>query len=353
MTHARGFTVLALLLIVLAVVIGGAGYFYSNISTSSPAAVPHNEAQDSPGFASWLPVGSVAGDYAITPQSVSCFNEAISEADRASFQVSSAGIYAKDKVHVYHCVEIVTGADPTTFKAFEKGPTGFLDDPGHADVNRAGYGLDSAHVFIWGTLMPNADPSTFTFVLAKSLSYSYAYTKDKAHVFYGGQAIAGADPATFVPLYDTEGRAVEMFKDAKRVFAFQEDQEGNVKISSVPEADPATFSPDASGLFARDRTHIYGIEGNSHTTVIIGADPHTFMLLGTVTGDPGDGFSYFKDAQRVYYEDTEFYKTPPPDSWKIRPVQGADSGTFEVKTGNETFDARDKSHTYLGGKVVQ
>jgi hypothetical protein len=92
--------------------------------------------------------------------------------------------------------------------------------------------------------------------------------------------------------------------------------------------------------YAKDNAHVYwfDIVGNDEplkakVEVLPGADPYTF--------DPRvGGYAYTMDKSHVYYD------------WFL--VPGADPQTFTEIAGNlREYDAQDKNHKYLLGKIVQ
>lgn len=105
-------------------------------------------------------------------------------------------------------------------------------------------------------------------------------------------------------------------------------------------ADVATFSPidDASGKstdYSKDKAHVY-----LGTTVVMGADPATFSVVGgPYKTSGGTQYYYAKDKRYVYVNNLV--------------IANADPATFAVVSGSTTINARDKNHTYLDGRIIQ
>jgi hypothetical protein len=114
-------------------------------------------------------------------------------------------------------------------------------------------------------------------------------------------------------------------------------------------ADPSTFvvsvgepNGNATGV-AKDKNNVYFT--SDADSIVPGADPATFEVIADVNiEDIWDGY-YAKDKNNVYFV---FEKTG------VNIIPGADPRTFEpVSDLSGQIDARDKSHTYSDGKIVQ
>jgi hypothetical protein len=129
-----------------------------------------------------------------------CGDESMSGVDVSSFQVYPGSGYAKDMNAVYYpillmsdhytdcatmiCVKyVVEGAQPSSFKYLEKD-----------------YALDGNTVYYRGEIITVADVRSFK-VLAGPKKFCIAV--DKSHVYIGGIVIPNADPTTFS--YDSTG----------------------------------------------------------------------------------------------------------------------------------------------------
>lgn len=128
----------------------------------------------------------------------------LKEADPVTFIsfISSNRMYAKDSKFVWFNHQKIVGANAETFSASEY------------------YGKDKLHVYQGGSIIPNADPSTF-----EDLRQD-AYAKDSQRVYYNGEIIPEADVKTFGVF------GFEYFKDKDHVYYL-----GKV----IPSAKPETF----------------------------------------------------------------------------------------------------------------
>ena len=112
----------------------------------------------------------------------------------------------------------------------------------------------------------------------------------------------------------------------------------------VTGADPSTFTPVAGGFvqYARDKSSLYCALGTwSDVSRLANGDPASFQILYTVTQQVPNGtsgFDYAKDKNNVYV-DCEI-------------LEGADPSSFKIINA-PTYDAQDKDHEYLQGRVVQ
>lgn len=258
------------------------------------------------------------------------FNETvIVNADPKTFTALN-GTFASDESHVFFRNEVIPSADVKSFQVLE-----------------SSYAKDSKNVYYLNVTIPGADPNTFTFI-------DYIFAKDAQRVYYFLSPIIGADPNTFEAL---EG---EYGKDSQHVFAASCFNEGSPDCVAILDgADPATFIAFNSS-YAKDRSHVYYSE--SSLEEITNADPESFVALDDgiakdslhvfVNGEVVEGMdpntlsilhrSYIKDASHVYYLDGS-----------VNVVPDADPATFfGVKESYYSYDARDKNHLFLNGKIV-
>ncbi len=142
----------------------------------------------------------------------------LENADLSTFTSPSgdtlAPIYGKDKNSVWYGDQVIVGADPATFVGIDFTSTGIGD-----------YGKDAAHVYYKGKILPGADPATFVthghpyppYTFDASHVYyngelmpadrstfkfdgnnaSGGYSHDATHVFLDATIIPNANPATF------------------------------------------------------------------------------------------------------------------------------------------------------------
>ncbi len=230
-----------------------------------------------------------------------------------------------------------TGADPSTFVVSSTYPE---------------YGKDAEHVYLWGFVLPGADPGTFKVLVGTTTTtggYSYngvpfenGYSQDANSIYFDSSPMPpGTDRTTFSPILDGEGHITGYSKDDRNVYV-----ENNI----LPGADPVSFRlvEDSHGAvdgylgWAKDKNHVY-----SGLQMVDGADPASFALINEIDGTWS---GYAKDKSNVYTEN--FIQG-------TLVVSGADPATFQVvnppgQCGPDCqYDAQDKSHKYLNGQVVQ
>ncbi len=258
------------------------------------------------------------------------FNETvIVSADPKTFTALN-DTFAGDKNHVFFRNEVIPSADVKSFQVLE-----------------GSYAKDSTNVYYLYVTIPGADPNTFTFI-------DYLFTKDAQHVYYFLRPIIGADPKTFEVLKGEYG------KDFQHVFAASCFNEGAPDCVAILDgADPATFIAFNSS-YAKDKSHVYYSE--SSLEEITNADPESFVALDDeiakdslhvfVNGEVVEGMdpntlsilhrSYIKDTSHVYYLDGNANIVPDADPATF----------FGVKEPYYSYDARDKNHLFLNGKIV-
>lgn len=204
---------------------------------------------------------------------------------------SGCSSYAKDKNYVYLSSEVIQGAQSASFALIK-------DDSGTCTV----YSKDQSSAYFLFNKIPTAEPSSF--LVMKSF-----YAKDQHHAYYRNRVVDGADVASFVPVTDPQGVAL---------------------------------------LFSKDKYHVYVSSPQSaQTDIIPDADSPTFVLLEYLLipckNAQGCEFSaviaYAKDKNHVY----DMYG---------RKIEGADSSSFVVVSGQTGYDAQDKNHKYLQGEIV-
>jgi hypothetical protein len=123
-------------------------------------------------------------------------------ADPATFVVSTIDwADAKDKNHVYCNGQVLTGADPATFKVLSGSP---VNDGSY----ERSFAKDKNHAYIDCALIADANAATFSLVGNPNIRDAY-FAKDLNHVYFCGsdcnpptsendfEEIVGADPSTF------------------------------------------------------------------------------------------------------------------------------------------------------------
>ena len=195
------------------------------------------------------------------------------------------------------------------------------------------------------------------------------------NLYLFGQLETDVDAATFEPVFSTTGVETQYAKDKNHVWEVDADPSagGESTLSIVSGADPATFvslgSDDPDDSYFEDKNHIYTTRG-----VLVDADSATFMV---VLEDAFSRMVFGKDASHVYFENELIPGADPvtfitlgasgysKDAYHVYGapnvtsiIDGADPATFQLvglaQCGpNCQYDAQDKNHKYLGGEIVQ
>jgi hypothetical protein len=200
-----------------------------------------------------------------------------------------------------------------------------------------------------------ADAQTFTLIPSATSSNTgllplAEWAKDKNYVYDYAYVLPDANPATF-KLLSPEG---DYATDGKELFFNTDSQsyaDNYADYTVQKDFDPSTFQPLENG-YAKDKNHIF-FQGE----ILNGIDPATVNFMDRVNcqTDPSNsectqGYSYVKDATQVVLVDEYDWQ----DSGMVsQRVQGADPATFILVPNNPNYDAEDKNHKYLDGKVVQ
>jgi hypothetical protein len=201
------------------------------------------------------------------------------------------------------------------------------------------------------------------------------YTKDDQHVYFfgnlfgkvgsaGSLPLSGVDLSTFSVITDFDTRqwgTHSYSKDKNRVYYAACGDDG-CGVSVIVGADPRTFTvvhsiPTEMNGYAKDGRNVY-FDAN----VVAGADPDTFTFLGATTYNSGD---YFKDKGHVYWFSALNDNAAPL-------LEGVDASSFVLASSSlETkdpslvlaqtiscgqgclFDAQDKNHKYLNGRIAK
>lgn len=328
MKNPKGSVVVWALLILLVVIVAGAGYWW--IGQSRPAYQALNQAQSN--------ATSTAPQTHTPAPTDPRTREAIEFADHTFTWIPAADVQDPNEVQFSTANGAVTN-------------TVFL----------------TTHVTFAG-----ADPNTFVVAVHPDGTVT-SFAKDANHVYdtWNGMVVAGADPQTFSVLADLqddpEGDRGTFAKDENHVYVASADAYPN---GIIAEADAATFVYVGQGIL-KDKNQLYTIgNGNPNTSLVKdiasfvwvggpwfkddsqgycgngGQEPPLAALPVDVPTFKGLSDYYAKDSQHVY-----FYSDLIASPCEV--LAGADPSTFTVVSGQSTYDAQDKDHTYLRGKVVQ
>jgi len=175
-------------------------------------------------------------------------------------------------------------------------------------------------------------------------TFDGSITKSTTTVFASGVPIPNADPSSFVAY----SGAVTFAKDKYRVYCLGG---ANSTTTIIVGADPHTFTPVQESGYATDTLHVY-----AGCNILPDADPASFEALSGY--DNGGG--YVKDSAHVWYLCVEDGSESDCPSDIPQIVQGADPATFElysnvapISATTTLVDATDKSHAYESGRIVQ
>jgi hypothetical protein len=223
--------------------------------------------------------------------------------------------------------------------------------------------------------VPDTDLQSFRY------DSNLGFGKDNKHVFNGREIFVGIDVNTFVVVSHNG-----FYKDKNYVYNVS--GEGGIKVffSKLKNADPSTFEYDKEKNIAKDKNYVWisDTENGAYAEQVLGVDPKTFTLIkGNHYRDNSTGISfnsYYMDSKAVYYNGSVVkvltsdiskfhilgtkYNDYSADSTFVyfngTKVIDVDLQTFTyfdsdpISCGtNCTYDAQDKSHKYLNGKIVQ
>jgi len=147
--------------------------------------------------------------------------------------------YAKDKNHVYYQGNILSGADPETFR-----PTEFK-----RTSESWPYTKDKNHVYYENTGLTNADPNTF-----ETLSNSIGYSRDASHIYYTNREVMGADLATFTIIGDLKKNWYGYFpygEDKNHIY-YEDVIINGIDRESFKPLD-AWYSKDKNGVYSKGK----------------------------------------------------------------------------------------------------
>jgi hypothetical protein len=217
------------------------------------------------------------------------------------------------------------GADPKTFQLLGDG---FAKDNTHI------WRYDDQGVHNETVLAQKVDVPSFA-VLNNS------YVKDKNGVYQGDlYNLQGGAPLKLMSGVDTNTAVAldnDNIKDASHAYDFTGAMFS--KIVDVKTLVSLGQNSNGDSHWFKDSVHVYAGDGE----IVPYADPATFKDLG---------MGYGKDKSHVFYDDdvTTFVSTSTPSTGSI--VAGADLNSFVV-VGNSYPYAKDNTHVYAGGKVLQ
>ncbi|CAN5706418.1 hypothetical protein BH11PAT2_BH11PAT2_06100 [soil metagenome] len=181
----------------------------------------------------------------------------------ASGDTSNWQGWASDGTIVYYYDEALTGADPATFE--------ILGD--------AGFATDDVHVYLDSTLVPGADPKSIKII-------NDVYATDANHVYSRSYSVKGQDVITPI-----EGADVASFKAADTLYSMYAYDKNHVYFydSVIAGADSKTFKvlgggAGQSGYYSKDATHVFlsnYVGSIAESSVVKGADIATFDIADT------------------------------------------------------------------------
>lgn len=244
-----------------------------------------------------------------------------------------------------NCFILVPDADPKTFR--------MVIDSGSLAPGIAYFAKDVKHVYAGYSILPLADPKTFT-------PLDFPYARDARHIYYGSSLLRGANARTFKKLsafYATDGRKVfymnKILRGAKArsfaVIAYHNSKSIGVDWgndgSSVYHEDqmvaglnPKTLTVFSSAL-VKDNHAVYC---NNH--ILKDVDPLTFKRL--------NGF-YAKDKNHGYIVVSAWTELDKPCQSFI--IKDADPATLKgVIKGEWMYDdlAIDAQHIFSDGEII-
>ncbi len=198
----------------------------------------------------------------------------LERADSSSFTILPGHIttgkkgvsqYSKDSKHVYFKVDLVVGADPSSFST----------------IGSSGYSKDKLSVFYYGKKLDGADLQTFQ-LITTPVWWAGSLAKDKNQV-YGiypdDNKVTGVDPNTLI-LYPLTSTSTSFFaKDAHDAFLIkQADDFGGARWEQLDGVDVASFT-GLNDFYAKDKFAVYKKADNKRgVTKLSGVDPMTFKI---------------------------------------------------------------------------
>ncbi len=192
MQNQRGFIGTGVLIAILVglIVVGGGVYYVMHKQSPSPTSSTRTGGFQALGLGQ--AIGDAADSAGYTRDATSIYTLGLNDsgskvagADANTFEVNTAWpIYARDNTHVYVYGEIIPSADPGTFVAL----------CGYAMQMDAfcAYGKDVKHVYAYTQIVPNADPSTFVSLVSNndtnktSAGKSWVDSAIDASAYYSG-----------------------------------------------------------------------------------------------------------------------------------------------------------------------
>ena len=200
------------------------------------------------------------------------WDKILEDVSTTTFAILGDSGYAKDAQHIYHDGDILEAADPDSFRLIDGYENWYATDSAHVFIR--GFAVDEldpeslvvinqnyAKDFdtVWLTLrfdpagvIPDADPNTFEILPIKGTQsgtfgpIESEWSRDTAHVYFLNSLLPEADPKTFTALSGRLG------KDIAHVYCMER---------LVPEADPVTFVASTTNAWlGHDKNHRYDCE---------------------------------------------------------------------------------------------
>lgn len=254
----------------------------------------------------------------------------------------------KDKNGVYvndgQGLSKIEGVDPVTFVA--------VLDEYYKDNSRVFY---LRHSTDGDSLVPvdKLDSETFS-------PFNSIYVKDKNGVYFFRGDLHSKGDLVLMQFADPYTFSVDKFysglaRDSKYVYWLGVDIVFEGEDPRVVGADAATFVAveNGSNLF-KDKNHVYSgynfyTKGQTPMSILVGVEPKKFTAFGPVPNTENyppsysRGSAYGTDGQYVFYYNHK--------------IEGADPTSFKLfKTNSDvypTYDAKDDSHIYYEGRLIQ
>ena len=197
------------------------------------------------------------------------------------------------------------------------------------------YGKDASNVYFQSSTIQEAEATNFSIIDA-------FWAKDKNNVFFKGKVVAGADAQTFASIKNTD-----FLKDKNRVYAEDNHSSTSTAPNIFTEIDPASFQQINSSLYFKDRNGVYIDDRLGSLTLLQGADPASFQVLGGCAGVEMSVTLYTKD-QHIVWCGTEIIKNADPATFQY-------VGNYEKNTGGMPASsgiAKDKNCIYRAGLPI-
>lgn len=166
------------------------------------------------------------------------WNEKVVEnADLESFSEIKAddNLYGKDDFNVYYENEIITGADPNTFKTLKKG-----------------YAIDAKRVYYYNDSIENSDPKEFEVI-------DYDFSKNHQNVFYKNKSLNVCSVDNFTFVFPNEDNVLGRWSTDGCYYYYN-----NFKVPSDDYQNIVVYK-NSHGI-SRDNKYIYEFDKNYFET---------------------------------------------------------------------------------------